>query len=86
MYIRPDLDSQLIRQSSEDVLGGSGSARTSRLGRIAAQIKQTWTDFNYAQRRLLEIQLGAPTIGNAESESRAAIAALEAVYSRPSHR
>jgi hypothetical protein len=89
MYIHPDLDSQLIRQSSEDVLreGASAPRRPkSRLGRMIGQVKQTWTELDHAQHRLIEIQLGVPTVRDAETESRATIAALEAMYARPSDR
>lgn len=94
MYIHPDLDSQLIRHGSDDVLRkGSrpkrqvvATALKSRLGRIVGQITQTWTEFDHAQRRLLEIQLGVPMVRDAEPGSRATIAALEAIYARPSHR
>jgi hypothetical protein len=94
MYIHPDLDYQLIRQGPEDVLRDSAPPKgeviatslKSRLGRIVGQIKQTWTEFDHAQRRLIEIQLSVPTVRDAETESRATIAALEAMYSRPSAR
>ena len=89
MYVHPDLDSQLVRQSSEDVLreGASAPRRPkSRLGRMIGQIKQTWTELDYAQHRLIEIQLGVPMVRDAETDSRATTAALEAMYARPSHR
>ena len=94
MYIHPDLDSQLIRQGPEDVLRDNArswsqviaTALKSRVGWIVGQIKQTWTELDHAQHRLLEIQLGVPVNRDAEPDHSATIAALEAMYARPSHR
>ena len=52
----------------------------SRLIRTIGQVKETWAEFDYAQRRLLEVQLGVPMRRARAPRIAASIDELEALY------
>jgi hypothetical protein len=52
----------------------------SRLIRTIGQVKEIWAEFDYAQRRLLEVQLGVPMRRARPSRIAASIDELEALY------
>ena len=54
----------------------------SRFIRAIGQVKEMWAEFDYAQRRLLEIQLGVPVRRTGSPRIAASIDELEALYGR----
>lgn len=52
----------------------------SRLMRTIGQVKEIWAEFDYAQRRLLEIQLGVPMRRARPPRIAASPDELEALY------
>ena len=52
----------------------------SRLVRAIGQVKEVWAEFDYAQRRLLEVQLGVPVRRVRPPRIAASIDELEALY------
>lgn len=52
----------------------------SRLVRTIGQVKEIWAEFDYAQRRLLEVQLGVPVRRARSPRIAASIDELEALY------
>jgi hypothetical protein len=63
-------------------LKGAGMRTTtgSPLIRTISQVKEIWAEFDYAQRRLLEVQLGVPMRRARPSSIAASIDELEALY------
>jgi hypothetical protein len=51
-----------------------------RLIRTIGQVKEIWAEFDYAQRRLLEVQLGVPMRQARPPRIAASIDELEALY------
>ncbi len=52
----------------------------SRITRTIGQFKEVWAEFDYAQRRLLEIRLGVPMLPSERPKIAASIDELEALY------
>ena len=52
----------------------------SRFMRAIGQVKEVWAEFDYAQRRLLEIQLGVPVRRPQPPRVASSIEELEALY------
>jgi hypothetical protein len=55
---------------------------TSRASRIIRWLRETWDEMDYAQRRLIELRLGVPSLR--VPSVRSEVDELEAVYALPS--
>jgi hypothetical protein len=54
----------------------TGSRATRTIGRV----KELWAEFDYAQRRLLEVRMGVPMLPSERPKMAASIDELEALY------
>ncbi len=54
--------------------------RRSLARRAIGAIRETWAEYDYAQRRLLEINVGVPVRPQRRSARPASVAELEALY------
>jgi hypothetical protein len=52
----------------------------SRATQTIGRVKELWEEFDYAQRRMLEIRMGVPMLRSERPKTAASIDELEALY------
>jgi hypothetical protein len=58
----------------------SADVRRGGLAETIGFVKEFWAEFDYAQRRLLEVQLGVPMVRSERPKVAQSIGELEALY------